>query len=251
MAPSAAPWLGGGRAQTGGQRSGGGAGAGKALVMEPAQRSLLGRYARLLADAPHNLLSPADRERVWERHIAEAAHVAGRLGSLGQERWIDVGTGGGLPGLVVAVMRPRAEVVLLDATRKKTDAVARFIEALDVPNASTVTGRAEELARQASHRGAFDGALARAVGSITVSVELTRGFVRDGGAIVVVRGEDGPRCVDIVGRFAGSLGVRDVHAEAVPHAARTTWLVRMRAEGSVPRWLPRANGIPRSRPLEG
>lgn len=219
--------------------------------MDPEQQALLERYARLLANAPHNLLSPADRERVWERHIAEAAHVAEQLGGIGHERWIDVGTGGGLPGLVVAVLRPQAEVVLLDATRKKTDAVAAFIEALNVPNASTVTGRAEQLARTASHREAFDGGLARAVGSITVSVELVRGFIREGGAIVVVRGEDGPRCVETVERFAGSLGVCDVHAEAVPHAARTTWLVRMRAEGSVPQWLPRANGIPRSRPLEG
>lgn len=219
--------------------------------MGPGQRRRLERYATLLANAPHNLLSPADRGRVWERHITEAALIADRLGSIAGERWVDVGTGGGLPGLVLAVLRPEAEVVLLDATRKKTEAVGAFLEELQVSNASTVTGRAEELARDAAHRGTYDGGIARAVGPITVSVELVRGFVADGGAIVVVRGEDGPACVDIVARFATRLGVGDIHAEAVPDAARTTWLVRMRAEGSVPRWLPRADGIPRSRPLEG
>ncbi|MFO8075936.1 MAG: 16S rRNA (guanine(527)-N(7))-methyltransferase RsmG [Actinomycetota bacterium] len=219
--------------------------------MDDEQRRRLERYAALLTDAPHNLLSPADRERAWERHVGESARIAEHLGVRDGERWIDVGTGGGLPGLVLAVLAPAATVVLLDATRKKIEAVAGFIETLGVANAVAVAGRAEALARHGEHRGRYDGAVARAVGPVSVSVELLRGFVRHGGEAVVVRGEDGPSCVPILEDLAPRLGIADVRAEAVPRVARATWLVRMRAEGPVPHGVPRADGVPRSRPLEG
>ena len=218
--------------------------------MNAEQQRMLERYAALLAASPHNLISPADRDRVWERHVGEAARVVERLGPIEGGRWVDVGTGGGLPGLVLAVLRPEVEVVLLDATRKKIDAVAGFIDTLGIANATALVGRAEEVARQPDHRGTYDGGIARAVGAVTVSVELVRGFVAPGGELAIVRGGDGPGCVPILHRHAASLGVTDIHADGVPDAARATWLVRMRAEGAVPRWLPRPNGIPRSRPLE-
>lgn len=218
--------------------------------MDEGQRRALERYAVLLAGAPHNLLSPTDRERVWERHVGESARVVEHLGVRAPHRWIDVGTGGGLPGLVLAVLAPAATVVLLDATRKKIEAVTGFVEALGVGNVVTVAGRAETLAREVAYRGAYDGAVARAVGPVSVSAELLRGFVRDGGEAVVVRGEDGPACVPTLERLATRLGIADVRAEAVPRAARTTWLVRMRAEGPVPHGVPRADGVPRARPLE-
>lgn len=219
--------------------------------MDEAQRRGLERYAALLAGAPHNLVSPTDRGRVWERHVGESARIVEQLEVHAGQRWIDVGTGGGLPGLVLAVLAPATTVVLLDATRKKIEAVTGFVDALGVGNAVPVAGRAETLAREGPHRGAYDGAVARAVGAVSVSAELLRGFVRDGGEAVVVRGEDGPACVPTLERLATRLGITDVRAEAVPRAARPTWLVRMRAEGPVPHGIPRADGVPRSRPLEG
>lgn len=214
-----------------------------------AQEEQLGRFADLLREAPLNLLSRRDRELVWERHVGESVRVAEQLTFAAGEEWLDLGTGGGLPGLVLAILHPGLRFTLLDARRKKIDAVRGFLEALALPNAEALSGRAETLARDPAWRARFEGVITRAVGRLTTVVELSRGFAKPGGQIVAVRGGDVDAEMKSLHATMGLLAVRDVQISPVPGAARQTRLVTMRAQGEPPQEVPRPDGVPAARPL--
>jgi 16S rRNA (guanine527-N7)-methyltransferase len=205
--------------------------------------------ADLIASSPHNLVSRRDREDVFRLHLQECVALANVLPARPGERWIDIGTGGGLPGLVLALCQPGTEWTLVDATGKKAEAVRSFASALDLENVEVLHGRAEELAHQPGRRGQFDGAITRAVGSLPMVMELSRGFVVPGGTIAAVRGRQWAADIASTRRAARLLCLTDIHSVAVPAALRKTWLVTMRAEGPPPKQYPRADGMPRVKPL--
>lgn len=149
------------------------------------QSELLERYAGMLRTSPHNLLSPRGLGELETRHFPESVAFAKALPA--GPRVLDVGSGGGLPGLVLAIMRPDLSVELLDATRKKADFLAAATSALGLP-VRVHHGRAEVLAR-GPLAGAFDIVTARAVASLDRLIPWTAPFVRSGGTIHAIKGE--------------------------------------------------------------
>lgn len=210
----------------------------------------LDRLAVRIASSPHNLVARGDRAAVRDLHVAEAIALEPLLGARDGDSWIDVGTGGGLPGLVLAVLRPGVRWTLLDATRKKTDAVRAFADELAI-SVDVVTGRAETLAHDGQFREQFDGAVSRAVAPLATLVELCRGFVRSGGVVAAVKG---PRWSEEVVAAQGALkmvGLEVVHTNGFASPDRPSWLVTMRAMGPAPPPYPRREGRPSSHPLGG
>jgi 16S rRNA (guanine527-N7)-methyltransferase len=209
------------------------------------------RLAELIASSPHNLVSRGDRELLASAHLPEARALLPHLGLVPGSRWVDLGTGGGLPGLVLAMGSPDVEWVLVDSTRKKIEAVRGFASELELGNVRSVVGRAEELGRDREHRGRFDGVVARAVAAMPVLVELARGFVRDGGVLGAVKGPGWQAELDAAAGAMKVLRWRDPQTTHIASAVRATYLVRMRAEGPPPAGYPRRVGIPRQDPLGG
>lgn len=137
--------------------------------------------------SPHNLLSPRGLEELPHRHIPECLSLARRLPADEQRRrLLDVGSGGGFPGLVIAIARPDLDVTLLEATTKK----ARFLEttaaSLGLPVA-VLNDRAEELTSTLA--GGFDLVTARAVAPLPRLLGWTLPFLRRDGALYAVKGE--------------------------------------------------------------
>lgn len=205
------------------------------------------RLAELVAGSPHNLVARGDRVAMVERHIVECDAAAARISPRG--RWMDLGTGGGLPGLVLAFRHPDVEWVLVDATAKKVAAVRAFATALELPNVTAVQGRAESLAHEAAHRGRYDGVVARALAQLPVLTELARGFLAPDGLLVAMKGPRWEAELQRAHRALRILKLRDVHSEVLPLHDRSSWLVTMRADGPPPRGYPRGDGIPKSHPL--
>ena len=102
-------------------------------------------------------------------------------------RVIDVGSGGGLPGIVWAIYRPDLSVTLLDSISKKCIAVREIIDALNIPNIEVVCSRSEDYAR--TNREIFDMAGARALSSAGVTAELLSPLVMKGGRVLTFKGE--------------------------------------------------------------
>lgn len=205
------------------------------------------RLAELIATSPHNLVARGDRGAMLERHIVECDAVAARVTPSG--RWMDLGTGGGLPGLVLAFRHPHVEWVLVDATAKKVAAVRAFAAELGLDNVTAVQGRAETLAHESRHRGQYGGVVARAVAQLPVLAELARGFLTDGGCLVAMKGPRWEAELQRAHAAVRTLRLRDVHSEALPLPDRQSWLVTMRADGPPPRGYPRRDGLPQSHPL--
>ena len=173
-------------------------------------------------------------------------HARAFVRALGQSvRVVDLGSGGGLPGLVILAERPDIGGVLLDATQRRCDFLRAACDRLALGDrAEVVCARAEAAARDPRWRETFDVVTARSFGPPAVTAECAVGFLRAGGTVLVSEPpEEDP------GRWpAHGLARLGLVAEPVPEAG-PAHLVRLRSVEAVePRW-PRRVGIPQKRPL--
>lgn len=144
------------------------------------------RYARMLMDQGElrGLIGPREMPRLWERHILNSAAV---VPYLARARSVaDVGSGAGLPGVVVAIMRPDAEVFLVEPMERRTAWLAEVVDELELANVAVKRGRAEE------YDGAFevDAVTSRAVGALSKLVRVSMPLVRVGGELVLLKGRN-------------------------------------------------------------
>lgn len=222
--------------------------------MSSADEQRLSRLAGLIAGSPHNLVSRAERARLADVHIPEILALAPVLELRAGDRWLDLGTGGGLPGLVLAIACPESSWTLLDATLKKIAAVQGFADELGLTNVRALAGRAEVVAHDPAHRGRYTGVISRAVAPLPTLVELGRGFLADGGLLAAVKGPSWEADVVAAAPAMGLLALRllggvELDRSGMGSAARSSWLVRMRAVGAPPDGYPRRDGVPRRSPL--
>jgi 16S rRNA (guanine527-N7)-methyltransferase len=142
-------------------------------------------YAQMLRDSPHNLLSPKALLELEERHFPES--IAFAEGLPPAQRLLDVGSGGGLPGVVIAIVRPEIEVHLLEATGKKARFLAEVAERVGL-DVHVHEGRAEDLAKPplAAH---FDLVTARAVAPLGRLAGWCSPYLRPGGTLHAIKGE--------------------------------------------------------------
>ncbi len=148
-----------------------------------AQRSprLLELCAEILAKNQRvNLTAARELEPLWGAHIADALALAERLRPQPPAALIDVGTGGGLPGLVLAMELPTTQVALLDATRKKVQAVAEIAVACGLTNVETIWARVEDWGRGPG-KARFDVVTVRAVADIRTLLGYVGPLLRRGG----------------------------------------------------------------------
>ena len=121
-----------------------------------------------------------------ELAVARAGPFVAVLGALEARRVIDVGAGGGLPGLVVARALPTIELVLLDRRARRTDFLERAVRRLGLHDRVTVViDDAAASSREVGHRARYDAAIARGLGPPSVTAELCRGFISSTGVVVV------------------------------------------------------------------
>lgn len=139
-----------------------------------------------------NITAIRDYEGIWEKHIVDSLEVTKspvlqKILSTDEIKILDVGTGAGFPGLALATAYPNAAVTLCDATRKKLDVINEFTSTLQLQNAQTVWGRAEELARSPEYRGMYDVVVARALAYLPKVLQLLALFTKKGGYIVAYK----------------------------------------------------------------
>jgi 16S rRNA (guanine527-N7)-methyltransferase len=140
-------------------------------------------FARILATrgVEQGLIGPREVPRLWDRHLLNCAAVAelidNRPGSL-----VDIGSGAGLPGLVLALMLPDLAVTLLEPMERRCRFLAGCVTELQLANVTVLRGRAEDARVQA------DIVTARAVAPLPRLAELAMGVVRPGGMVLAIKG---------------------------------------------------------------
>ena len=151
----------------------------------------LGDYlARLLAmNEQMNLTAIKTPEDAWERHILDALTLLPLLVELpAGARILDVGSGGGLPGIPLAIARPDLSITLLEATQKKAAFLTAVSAALELSNITVRADRAEALVKS-DLRSAFDVVTARAVARLVSLVPLTLPFAKPSGLVLLIKGQ--------------------------------------------------------------
>ena len=146
----------------------------------------------------HNLTSLRDPASIEARHFAESLAFLDAIESEGAfaSPAIDVGSGAGVPGIPMKIVRPELELTLLEATRKKTEFLEKAVAELGLDGVTVLHGRAEEIAHGAAHREHYALAVAKAVAPLRVLAELAMPFLSHKSA---GRHERVPRCVRSVG----------------------------------------------------
>ena len=153
------------------------------------QETALERFSAAVEQSPHNLVSRHALSELRTRHVPESVAFAQRLPA-GPARLLDLGAGGGFPGLVVAIVRPDLQVELLDATRKKVDFLRQVADDLQL-DVAVHNGRAEDLGK-GPLAGEFDHVTARAVAALDRLLALAFPFLRPGGCLHAIKGERWP-----------------------------------------------------------
>ena len=155
------------------------------LDLDQSQLDTLWRYAHMLRErnAHVNLTSIVSPEGILTLHMLDSLSVAPHLGDA--RRIIDVGTGGGFPGIPLAVAFPDRHFTLIDGTQKKIRFVAESIAALDIRNVTAIAARAESYGGERN----FDVVVARAVGSLADLVRDASGLLGPRGRLLAMKGK--------------------------------------------------------------
>jgi 16S rRNA (guanine527-N7)-methyltransferase len=221
------------------------AAAGLGLTLSPAQQDLFDRYLAQLEEWRSRVQLTARRGEAVAALVAEAMCVVPLVPESG--RLADLGSGGGVPGLPIAVLRPGLRVVLAEATRKKAAFLGVVVRELRLANVEVLAARAEDLGHDPAHRAGYDAVTAQAVAPLRVLVEYALPLLRLGGVAVLPKGRGAPDEVRAAARALGTLGGEAaVHA---PPAGLCSPIVLVRKIAPTPDSYPRRAGVPQRRPL--
>jgi 16S rRNA (guanine527-N7)-methyltransferase len=198
-------------------------------------------------DAP---VSPRSAERARQVHIADSLSGLDFTELTEARRIADLGSGAGLPGLVLAASLPEARVELIESVSRKCSFLRRAIERLGLANAEVVCARAESWAA-AEGREAYDAVTARAIGRLPTVAELASPLLRDGGHLLSWRGRRDPDEEARLARAAARLALEPVKVKAVtPYpGSRGRHIHLVRKNGPTPEDLPRRAGMAAKRPF--
>jgi 16S rRNA (guanine527-N7)-methyltransferase len=193
-----------------------------------------------------------DSDAAMNQHALDSLHaLADPAAASDNARIIDVGTGGGFPGLILLAARPSWRGTLLDGVKKKTDILADILSRRLPGRGEALWGRSELAAREDGRRDAYDLAFCRAVGRFSMVMELTLPFLKPGGALLAHRGHDAPEEIIAARVAAETLGARidGTTRYDLPGLDKPRHIVRVVKTAPTPPTYPRRDGMPAKRPL--
>lgn len=172
-------------------------------------------FAEILATdgVQRGLIGPRETSRLWDRHLLNCAVVAELLPDRGE--LVDIGSGAGLPGVVLAMLRPHMRVVLLEPMLRRCVFLDECVTRLGLPNATVVRGRAEELAGVIT----ADIATARAVAPLDRLAGWAAGLLRPGGQLLAIKGQSAEEELAAARPVLSRLHVRSAEVLRVGHGS--------------------------------
>lgn len=234
------------------------------IELEEGDAANMGRFLGMLlrANEALNLTGVTDPEEAWRRHVLDSLTLIPMLAELeaGAEV-VDVGSGGGLPGIPLAIGMPHLNFTLMESTGKKAGFLEAAAAALGLTNVRVAAVRAERAGqdrgvrgpsgRSGGHRERYDAVVARALGPLNVLAELTVPLAKapegstPGGIVLLIKGQ---KAAEELAEAAGALELlRASHSGTIE--TPTGRVVVLAKDGPTPRTYPRADGEPKRAPL--
>lgn len=198
-----------------------------------------------------NLTAITEYSEVIKKHFVDSLTLIRAYDVSQQISVIDVGTGGGFPGLALKIAFPWMKITLLDSLRKRVDFLDYVIADLHLEEIETIHGRAEDYAKKMDYRENFDLAVSRAVAKLSILSEYCLPFVRLGGCFVSYKSEKVSEEIQSAKRALSILGG---HMEKqidfmLPNSDIYRNLVVIGKKNSTPGKYPRKVGMPGKEPL--
>jgi 16S rRNA (guanine527-N7)-methyltransferase len=220
------------------------------IELTDAERDALGRYLWLLLDANtrFNLTAIRDPDEAWTRHVFDSLTLLPHIMESDGRSVIDVGSGGGLPGIPLAICQPQMQFTLMDATGKKARFLEEVVADLSLDQVRVVNDRAETAGQTKAHRERYDIATARAVGPMRVMLEYTMPLVRVGGRVLAMKGRQAEVELGEAGDALMILGdgrSKSTTRSAMSRAMRSSWW----SPSMAPRRRPTRAGPVSRRPI--
>ncbi len=193
-----------------------------------------------------NLTAIRDRKGMAEKHFIDSLLLT-KIIREDEKKIIDVGTGGGFPGLVLAIYYPEKEFLLVDSVKKKVEFINEVIEKLKLSNVKTSYERAEELIKK--NRETFDTALCRGVANLRIILEYMIPFIKLKGRFLpqklnINELEEAGNALQLL-----NASVERVHSFELPDSKEGRVIMEIVKNGKTDRKYPRKTGIPAKKPL--
>lgn len=223
------------------------------IAVSSDEAGLLLQYRDVLLElaARVNLTAIVDPEEALELHLLDSLTALRVLDLPEGSAVIDVGSGGGLPGVPLSILRPRWHVVLLDSAGRRVKAALKAVDLAGTPPVEGVHGRAEDVGRDAGRREQFDAAVSRALAPMATLLEYCIPFVKVGGQFLAMKGPGAPGEIAAAKNALKELGCQVEHVDSftLPFSGAQRSLVAVRKNEPTPSRYPRRAGVPQRRPL--
>lgn len=199
-----------------------------------------------------NLTAITERDEFIKKHYIDSLLCADSPEFLNAENIIDVGTGGGFPGIPLAIAFPEKKFVLMDSLNKRIKIIKELAETLGITNVEPIHGRAEEIARRKDMRESFDVCVSRAVANMSTLSEYCLPFVKVGGTFIAYKGPEAGAEIEAAGKAIDVLGgkvIREVLAE-IPESDLQHRLIYVNKIKNTVSKYPRKAGTPSKEPIK-
>ena len=214
------------------------------------QETMLNYMDRLVA-APFNLIGPAETGERISRHLLDSVAALCVHTFRPEEGVLDLGSGGGLPGISLAITCPQSRFTLVDSVEKKTVFIRDTAMGLGLSNVDVWNCRAEEAGQDPGKRETMDTVTVRAVAVLRVLCEYAFPLLKAGGVLIAYKGPRAEAELAEARTAIDLLGGADMRIEKIdiPYSDRTTHMVILQKSGPTPRKYPRRVGKPAKNPL--
>ena len=218
------------------------------------RRKRLQEYARHLALYDRaNVIGTRDLDRILLDHILDSLSCFLHEPLFRARRLADVGSGGGLPGIPIKIMRPELATTLVESTGKKVRFLQHAVDGLDLKGIEVANTRVEDLGRTRAHRGAYDVVTCRAVARLSVVAEYCVPLLEAGGCAIAMKGRLEPEELAEGNRAVHALRAKVAKITKVPMLAeigeKDRNLVILEKIRETPARYPRRPGLVAKRPL--
>ncbi|NLW39662.1 MAG: 16S rRNA (guanine(527)-N(7))-methyltransferase RsmG [Tissierellia bacterium] len=198
-----------------------------------------------------NITSITDDEEIDIKHFIDSLTPLTTKLIKDGGRLIDIGTGGGFPGIPLKIVKKDLEVILLDSLNKRINFLKEVIEKLNLEKVMAIHGRAEDFGRDLEHREQYDIAISRAVAPLNTLAEYSLPFVKVGGYFIAMKGKDvdeelkeAKRAIEILGGELKEKLLVDLPFSDITHS-----LIIIEKKTKTSTKYPRGAGKPKKRPL--